>query len=541
MNQLHTTHNYFDCKYLLRFWLLVLGLCTIGVAQDKMMAVIDVQLQGDAKKYFSTEEREYLSRVIRGQASQVLGSSVEILSQTKFRKLVKANVDGCSEVGCFAGFIAEIGADLGMQPTISYAFGKLKMTLEVADNKATIGIRTLSAPATTEGKNLLGEQVESASAELFSEVLIRLGDLPGMVNLPTAQTTVGILQPLTVIFKDGPALVLNEQQLACNDRDSCRIMLSPGPHSLTFSRDGFWDSTVVVTMGDQPMEYSIQLEHKQVLEVLRVQDSQTGTSLSANVLINGIVVGVTPWKGSVNVIGQTIQVQMPGYERIPMTSRIEEGVAHVSTLFAHRMIPLDLGEDVWMPVGCFAMGRNGNAPEEAPVHNVCVHSFTLETKEVTQGQFMSIMKNNPSYFTYCGDNCPVERVTWQEANQYCQAIGKRLPTEAEWEYAALSDSIYKVNRMDSSYLGVHPVASGKANATGFFAMSDNVSEWVQDGFADNYYRESPRVDPTGPKDYSLQIYRGGSWNQSGDELSYHLRVPAPKTLRSITVGFRCAK
>lgn len=143
-------------------------------AQDRLMAVVDVQVQGDAKKYISDQERQYLSTAIRSQASQVLGSQVEILSQAKFKKLVKANAEGCSEAGCFAGFIAEIGVDLGMQPTISYAFGKLKMTLEVADNRATLGSRTLSAPPTEEGKNQLGEQAEIAAKELFTEVATRL-------------------------------------------------------------------------------------------------------------------------------------------------------------------------------------------------------------------------------------------------------------------------------------------------------------------------------------------------------------------------------
>lgn len=143
-------------------------------AQERLMAVVDVQVQGDAKKYISDQERQYLSTAIRSQASQVLGSQVEILSQAKFKKLVKANAEGCSEAGCFAGFIAEIGVDLGMQPTISYAFGKLKMTLEVADNRATLGSRTLSAPPTEEGKNQLGEEAEIAAKELFTEVATRL-------------------------------------------------------------------------------------------------------------------------------------------------------------------------------------------------------------------------------------------------------------------------------------------------------------------------------------------------------------------------------
>lgn len=143
-------------------------------AQENMMAVIDVQIQGEAKKFISLEEQRYLSSAIRGQASHILGNKFQILSQANYKKLVKANADGCSEAGCFAGFIAEIGVDLGVQPTITYAFGKLKMTIEVADKVVSIGTRTMSVPPTEDGKNELGELAEQNAKELFFEVAQKL-------------------------------------------------------------------------------------------------------------------------------------------------------------------------------------------------------------------------------------------------------------------------------------------------------------------------------------------------------------------------------
>lgn len=103
-----------------------------------------------------------------------MGAKVEILSQAKFKKLVKANSEGCSEAGCFAGFIAEIGVDLGMQPTISYAFGELTLTFEIADNKATIASRTLVSKPSEAGKNKLGKQAIVLAQELFQEAILRL-------------------------------------------------------------------------------------------------------------------------------------------------------------------------------------------------------------------------------------------------------------------------------------------------------------------------------------------------------------------------------
>lgn len=156
-------------------WILLLCVGAVMAQGDPLlMAVVDVQLKGAAKDQLTAEEKDFLSTAIRSQASQILGTKVEILSQAKFKKLVRANSEGCSEAGCFAGFIAEIGVDLGLQPTISYAFGKLNLTLEIADNRATIASRVLSAAPTNEGKNQLGQEATLAARELFTELAARL-------------------------------------------------------------------------------------------------------------------------------------------------------------------------------------------------------------------------------------------------------------------------------------------------------------------------------------------------------------------------------
>lgn len=155
--------------------LLFLLLCFASLsAQEKLMAVIDVQLQGDSRKYFTDDEKRFMSSSIRSQASQILGGHVEILSQASFKKLVKANQEGCSEAGCFAGFIAEIGVDMGMQPTVFMIGKELKMTLEIADNRATIASRTLSVKLGKDCSAQLIQLAETASRELFLEARTRL-------------------------------------------------------------------------------------------------------------------------------------------------------------------------------------------------------------------------------------------------------------------------------------------------------------------------------------------------------------------------------
>ncbi len=161
--------------------LLILGFASL-FAQDKLMAVIDVQLQGDSRKFFTEDEKRFLSSSIRSQASQILGGQVEILSQASFRKLVKANQEGCSEAGCFAGFIAEIGVDMGMQPTVFVIGKELKMTLEIADNRATIASRTLSVKLGKDCSAQMIQLAESAARDLFLEARTRMSLDQGIVE-----------------------------------------------------------------------------------------------------------------------------------------------------------------------------------------------------------------------------------------------------------------------------------------------------------------------------------------------------------------------
>jgi hypothetical protein len=90
---------------------------------------------------------------------------------------------------------------------------------------------------------------------------------------------------------------------------------------------------------------------------------------------------------------------------------------------------------VFVAGGTFQMGSNSGSSNEKPVHTVTVGSFFMDKTEVTQAEYRKVMGKNPSNFSGC-DDCPVEKVTWKKAKKYAKKVGKRLPTEAEWEYAA---------------------------------------------------------------------------------------------------------
>ena len=172
--------------------------------------------------------------------------------------------------------------------------------------------------------------------------------------------------------------------------------------------------------------------------------------------------------------------------------------------------------------GCFEMGSNGSVSNanEKPVHRVCLDDFRMEKYEVTQTQFKSVMGANHSYHKNC-PNCPVERVSFRDALEYCKALGTRLPTEAEWEYAAREmgkDVEYgtgrsEIDKNSATYhaRGTTPVGRYAANSLGLYDMSGNVWEWTDDWRDDNYYGESPLKNPQGPDKGMYRIIRGGSW------------------------------
>lgn len=215
-------------------------------------------------------------------------------------------------------------------------------------------------------------------------------------------------------------------------------------------------------------------------------------------------------------------------------------------------------EMVFVQGGTFKMGSFNRESEsnEKPVHNVTLSDFSIGKYPVTQKQWQAIMDDNPSFFKDC-DNCPVENVSWNDIQDFLQKLnhktGKnyRLPTEAEWEYAAMggnksrgfrfsgSNSIDDVAWYNhNSGYKTHPVGQKQSNELGLFDMSGNVWEWCSDWYGADYYQIKPTTNPQGPSAGPDRVNRGGSWRSDPQYCRPSYRGYYTPGERRTNLGFR---
>lgn len=240
------------------------------------------------------------------------------------------------------------------------------------------------------------------------------------------------------------------------------------------------------------------------------------------------------------------------FETLAMTAPSIEPSAQRRTTYSApasgpRMNPKDGLRYVLIPAGSFQMGCSPGDSEcydnEKPSKRVTLtRSYLLGETEVTQAAYERVTSKNPSHFK--GANQPVESVSWHEAKSYCDAIGGRLPTEAEWEYAARGE-VSQSRYGDVDALGwydknsqntTHRVGEKKPNRFGLYDILGNVWEWT----ADWYGKDIPGgTDPKGPTNGDYKILRGGSWFSSSMRLRASIRIGYESSERYNYLGFRC--
>jgi len=213
-----------------------------------------------------------------------------------------------------------------------------------------------------------------------------------------------------------------------------------------------------------------------------------------------------------------------------------------------------IGADfVLVPAGTFIMGKFSSGDNIK--HEVTLtRSFYMQTTEVTQAQWRAVMGFNSSYFRDCGKDCPAENMSWWDLQEFLRRINElegsnkyRLPTEAEWEYAAKnagrddylfsgSDDIFEVAWfLNNSGLKTHPVSLKKPNDLGLYDMSGNVEEWCSDWYGP--YPSDSVIDPQGPSSGTYHVTRGGNWTLSPVRIVDRGLNPIN---RSEEMGFRLA-
>ncbi|MGX7689504.1 formylglycine-generating enzyme family protein [Flectobacillus roseus] len=220
-----------------------------------------------------------------------------------------------------------------------------------------------------------------------------------------------------------------------------------------------------------------------------------------------------------------------------------------SSVLAPTLIPT-----VFVEGGTFQMGSTTGYSYEQPVHSVTLSSFAIGKYEVTQAQWKTVMGVNPSTFSNC-DECPVENVSWNDVQLFITKLnnltGKiyRLPTEAEWEYAARGGKLSKgytysgSNTIDdvawytsNSSNTTHSVGQKIANELGIYDMTGNVWEWCSDWYG--AYSSNSQTNPTGASSGTTRVLRGGSGLYNPQNSRVASRDNRTPDYRIYDIGFR---
>jgi formylglycine-generating enzyme required for sulfatase activity len=235
-------------------------------------------------------------------------------------------------------------------------------------------------------------------------------------------------------------------------------------------------------------------------------------------------------------------------------------VAKVNIKVEDRNLP----NMVFVKGGTFQMGREDGYGNEKPIHSVTVSDFHIGKYEVTQKEWREIMGTNPSSFKDC-DNCPVETVSWDDVQEFLKKLntktGKnyRLPTEAEWEYAArggnqskgytysgsntissvawYDENSYSLGSEHKNY-GTNSVGQKSSNELGIYDMSGNVWEWCSDWYGSDYYKNSSFNNPQGASSGTYRVLRGGAWGSKPADCRIAFRNISTPTYRYFIIGFR---
>ena len=329
-------------------------------------------------------------------------------------------------------------------------------------------------------------------------------------------------------------------------KGKCTLNLELGEYTVEVKRPSHRTVSDVITVSELT-DRTIQLSSP--TPIYGIMDISS-TPSRATVLVDGVEVGQTPLiLDNVLVGSRKVTLKKEGYElyekavtftenadnalaitlvETPKVSVAINGPKKTYTVNGVSFTRVDVEGGTFTMGATNEQGRDAES-DEKPTHKVTLSNYSIGETEVTQALWQAVMGSNPSYFT--GDlQRPVENVSWYDCQTFISKLNEltgenfRLPTEAEWEYAARggnkskgykysgSNTIGDVAWYDSnSSYTTHPVKTKRPNELGIYDMSGNVCEWCSDWYDSSYYSSSPATNPTGPSSGSNRVLRGGSW------------------------------
>jgi formylglycine-generating enzyme required for sulfatase activity len=328
--------------------------------------------------------------------------------------------------------------------------------------------------------------------------------------------------------------------------------LPEGGAEVALGNDCYYKKVVTVNIvSGQTRSVHQTLQPREGSVDVRAVDSESGDDIIAGVLVNGRSIGETPFLGKVPVCVQELVVKNDEYGENKVALRLSEGQQFTATAKLEKRGSSKDGM-VWVDGGSFMMGSSDGFSDQKPLHQVTVSGFYMDKTQVTRAEYERVMGTNPSSLEGCPD-CPVDNVSWHDAKTYCEKVGKRLPTEAEWEYAAragTTTSYYWGNGSPDAYawhLGnsgftTHSVGQKQPNAWGLYDMIGNVWEWCSDWYDENYYTNSPSQNPQGAASGTDRVLRGASCYFRSSALRPATRAKSdPDDHHNSLIGFRCVR
>ena len=455
-----------------------------------------------------------------------------------------------------------------------------------------------------------GSRQMKVLTQSFLPVMVTFVDY-GIEKLESNRTYVLILtKPMSIIeqkkqaliikYSPSSATVLVDNKMVRGTNGVAKVVLPVGQHSYIVASDGYESeegtvklkaaapSNLQITLSKETNTISTSTNDVATQHIVRnqiVKFSGKVVDINGQPVIGAVVeetgtknISVTDIDGNfiIKAKSSSITVTVTFLGCVPKQVKLTEGTKEEITLIeeTYKKQPSSSASSITIPVkdgisiemvkvegGTFMMGATpemkNSWTEERPIHQVTLtNDYYIGKYEVTQSLWCALMDNNPSYFK--GDNLPVEQVSWDDCQKFINKLNDitgrkfRLPTEAEWEYAARggkksrgyqysgSNKISDVAWYSSnSEHKTQPVGLKLANELGLYDMSGNVDEWCFDRFG--FYSALSQTNPLGADDGICRVYRGGSWEQiagfcrSSDRSNY-----GTSKNRIYNLGFRLA-